>query len=65
VAEADLVAVGPDWTLSYSVVTEAGFPYGLQCMACHRGLDVGQPYAEHVSGMIDGIPIVNLTCVYC
>ena len=64
-SEKDLVTVGLELTLTYLVVTEAGFPYGLQCMECGQAIEVGKPYASSVEAMIGDAPINKLTCVYC
>lgn len=62
----DLTEVGPDITVSFPVVTEAGFPHGVQCPVCSLGISVGQPYADHLVGVYsDGSVITLLTCVYC
>ena len=58
--------VGPRIELSFPVLTEAGFPHGLRCGVRHRAIDVGQPYAEQLTGVCDnGDVFTLLTCVYC
>lgn len=52
--------------LSFCVVTETGFPHGLSCQDCNRGIDIGQPYKERLSGMTsNSLVISELFCVYC
>lgn len=56
----------PEPTLIFRVVTAEGFPHGLSCIRCDRGIDEGQPYATRLTGMFtDGIPVSDITCVYC
>ena len=47
------------------MVLEGDFLGGLLCAVCDREIDVGQLYAERLSGMVGSTPAVVLTCVYC
>lgn len=51
--------------LTYEVVTEAEFPYGVVCSLCGRELQPGQPYTSKPDAMLDNDPIEVLACVYC
>jgi ferredoxin len=58
--------VGPRIEVPFPVMTDAGFPHGLRCDACHRLITEGQPYREDVEGVYDnGDTISLLRCVYC
>jgi hypothetical protein len=50
----------------YAVVSEAGFPWGIQCAECDRQIPVGKPYDYRPDGVYDnGDTIGTLVCVYC
>jgi hypothetical protein len=56
----------PEPTLVFRMVTAAWFPHGLSCIRCDRSIREGQPYATRLTGMFtDGIPVSDITCVYC
>jgi len=57
--------VGQDVELSFPVVTEAGFPWGLKCPLCDRSIEIGQPYETHLENVDEFEAITLITCVYC
>jgi hypothetical protein len=58
--------VGDVPEVPFPVVTEAGFPGGLQCPLCGQAIEPGQPYRDQVESVYDdGDVVVVLTCVYC
>lgn len=57
---------GPDPELSFPVVTEQNFPWGLRCGLCHRIIEVGKPFQAYEESMYEnGDTWAMLLCVYC
>lgn len=54
-------------TVELPVVTSSLAPMGfLRCPACERRIELGQPYKESPSHLLDGGgELLALTCVYC
>ena len=56
----------PDAVFSYPVMRAADLePFGVRCEDCDRLFGPGDPYAERLTGMIAGIPVVGVVCVPC
>ena len=47
------------------VVRTEEWPHGLSCMDCDVMLNEGDPYSERLTEIVDGIPLVEITCVTC
>jgi hypothetical protein len=41
------------------------WPGGLRCGQCHRRMRDGEPYAESLTSMAGGIPVVMIVCRPC
>jgi hypothetical protein len=47
------------------IVRAKDWPYGLRCGECSRVLEDGDRYAERLTGMVGGTPMVKIVCCPC
>jgi hypothetical protein len=47
------------------IVRDSDYPHGLRCGRCNRLMKDGDRYAEELTGMIGGLPMVELMCIPC
>ena len=47
------------------IVRAADFAHGLRCGRCMRLMKDGDRYAEELTGIIAGLPMVELICIPC
>jgi hypothetical protein len=51
--------------MNYQIISEAEFPWGVECAECERALLPGQPYITKLEDMAGEVPIEVVCCVYC
>ncbi len=48
-----------------TIMKASDWPHGLRCAECSRIIVEGEALNERIEGFLDGIPILEITCMGC
>ena len=55
----------PDDGRNRPVYRAEDWPHGLRCMVCDQVFTEGQPINEDLTRFVNGVPVVEVTCMGC